>query len=108
MKIFHSTLATLSFKLAFGTSMIYMIINFGKIIPFSSWLTRGVPPRDYLLRRKVVMAVRNKIIIQGAEAVNIDSGKNAEYQPVFHNIENWLNHNCSISTENPVSDLCQI
>ena len=38
--------------------------HFGKIIPFSSWLTRGVPPRDYLLWRKVVVAVRNKIIIQ--------------------------------------------
>ena len=34
--------------------------------------------------------------------------KNTEYQPVLQNIENWLNHNCSILTENPVSDLCQI
>ena len=34
--------------------------------------------------------------------------ENTEYQPVLQNIENWLNHNCSILTENPVSDLCQI
>ena len=34
--------------------------------------------------------------------------KNTEDQPVLHNIENWLYHNCSILTENPVSDLCQM
>ena len=47
--------------------------HFGKLIPFSSWLTRGVSPRDYLIWRKVAMTVRNKIIIQGAEAANIDA-----------------------------------
>ena len=53
----------------FQAGIWYINDHFGKIIPFSSWLKRGASPRDYLLWRKVVMAVRNKIILQPSEGI---------------------------------------